>query len=214
MILEALKILIFFLIIFFLLKILSKKYTQKHTIKKFNKLWNALVEDEKNKIPTEKFVSFLNDNININQDVFLKEKIKNFLELYSNGFKNGISILEIFRCWLTRIRYDILFIPNENQPANEYEKMYKSENDNIFKKIEYQYSLNIQNGVNDEVLKNKVFFLRLNNTIELFLNKYTKESTSPLFFYWFDFFNYFLKNISKIDSWTWHMIESSLNKKN
>lgn len=201
------------LILFFITKVLFKKYIQRQIITKFRKTLDILREDEKKKIPVDEFISFLTNNININQDSFFKGRMKNFSDLYSDHYKKegGISTLAIFICWITRIRYDILYIPNNNLSLNEYQNIYEAENENIFEKIEHQYKLNVRDGVNDDLFKNRLFYLRLNNTIELFLNKYIKESGSILVFYWFDFYPYFLKNISKINHDTWFIIESSLN---
>jgi len=202
------------LILFFLLKKLWGKYIQWQIVKKYNKLLSVLKE-EKSKIKIEEYVSFLKNNINLTQDNYFKEKITNYTNLYSDHYKNGISALEIFTSWISNLKHEILHNPYNDQThyrAGEYQSVYESENKNIFEKIEYQYTLNIRDGVNDESSKNKLFFLRLNNAIELFLSKYTKSSDTLLVFCWFDFFPFFSKHISKISYKTWFVIDSSLTK--
>lgn len=214
MIWNIIKILLLVSILLFLTKMIIKKYIQWQTVKKYKKVLGVLREEKDKKIPIESFTLFLTDNVNTNQDTFFKEKIKEFVELYSSHHKQtGISILEIFICWITRIRHDILFTPGHNLSVNEYQSIYESENENVFEKIEHQYKLNIQSGTNDELLKNRLFYLRLSNAIELFLNKYAKENDTLFVFYWFDFYKFFLRNISKIDYKTWFVIETSLNEK-
>lgn len=203
------------LILFFLLKIIWGKYIQWQIIKKFNKLLGVLKE-EKSKIKIEEYISFLKNNVNLTQDNYFKEKITNYTNLYSDHYKNGISALEIFTSWFSHLKHEILHNPYNDQThyrAGEYQSVYESENKNIFEKIENQYKSNIRDGIKDESLKNKLFFLRLNNSIELFLSKYAKSSDTLLVFYWFDFYPFFLKYISKINYKTWFVIDSSLNNK-
>lgn len=214
MIMNIIKLLLLVSILFFLIKMIIKKYVQWQTVKRYKKVLGVLREEKDKKIPIGNFTSFLTDNININQDTFFKQKIKEFVNLYSSHYKQtGISILEIFICWITRIRHDILYTPEHNLSVNEYQGIYESENENVFEKIEHQYKLNIQSGTNDELVKNRLFYLRLSNAIELFLNKYAKENDTLFVFYWFDFYKFFLKNISKINYKTWFVIETSLNEK-
>lgn len=199
------------IVVFFLLKSLWKKYIQWQVVKKYKQLLSTLKEEDK-KISINDFLTFLSNNIDINQDAFFKEKLTEFINLYSNGYKNGISTFEIFLCWITRIKYDILFVPDKGLSINEYQNIYERENKNVFEKIEYQNKTNIRDEINDQLLKSRLFYLRLNNTIELFLNKQAKESDSLFPFYWFPFSNLFLKNLYRINYKTWFIIESLLNE--
>lgn len=215
MVWNIIKILLLVAILLFLTKMVIKKYIQWQIVKKYNKLLGVLKE-EKNKIKIEEYVSFLKNNINLTQDNYFKEKITNYINLYSDHYKNGISALEIFTIWISNLKHEILHNPYNDQThyrAGEYQSVYESENKNVFEKIEHQYKLNIQDGINDELSKNRLFYLRLSNAIELFLNKYAKENDTLFVFYWFDFYKFFLKNISKINYKTWFVTETSLNKK-
>ena len=200
------------LILFFIFRMIWSRYIQWQVVKKYNKLLSVL-KGEKNKIKIEEYVSFLTTNINLTQDDFFKEKITNYANLYSDHYKNGISAFEILTSWLSNFRYYILYIPDKNISVKEYQSTYESENRSIFEKIENQYKTNIRDGVSDESSKNRLFFLRLNNVIEIFLSKHAKSSDSLLSFYWFDFYPFFLKNISKMNYKTWFLIDSSLNNK-
>ena len=150
------------LILFFLLKIMWKKYIQWQIVKKYNKLLNVLKE-EKSKIKIEEYISFLKNNINLTQDNYFKEKIINYTNIYSDHYKNGISTLEIFTSWFSNLKHEILHNPYNDQThyrAGENQRVYESENKNVFEKIESQYTLNVRDGINDEPSKNKLFFLR------------------------------------------------------
>src|SRR3989344_4541040 len=106
--------------IFFLFKSLWEKYVQWQIIKRYKQLLSVLKEENK-KVPIKDFLSFLSNNIDLNQDVFFKKKLTDFIGLYSDHYRNSISVFEILLCWLTRIKYDILYIPNKDLSISEYQ---------------------------------------------------------------------------------------------
>jgi hypothetical protein len=154
------KLIFLALIVIFLIKVFSKKYIQWQVIKRYKTLLSDLGEKKYERIPIEEFTTFLAVNINIYQDAFFKEKLKEFIDSYSSHYKQtGISFSEIFICWLTRIEHDILYTPDDNISVREYQSIYESENEDVFKKIEHQYKLNIKYGEKDELLNVDYFIL-------------------------------------------------------
>lgn len=200
---------IFLLVFFGIVKSFISRYNQNQIIKKFKEL-TCVLDEENKEISTKDFLHFLSKNINLPQDEYFRKELEQFVNLYSKNYKENISIKNIFLIWVSILENNILYTPDKNLSIKEYQNIYEIENNNIFSKIENQYKEDIISSIDNLPNKKKLFYLKVNNSIELFLNKYAKESGDLLPFYWFPFSSIFLKNISRIDYKTWFTIKKCL----
>ena len=200
---------IFMLVIFGMIKSFLSRYNQHQIIKKLKELVSVLEKEDK-QTPTKDFLYFLSKNTHLPQDEYFRKELEQFVNLYSKNYIENISIKNIFLVWISILENNILYTPDKNLSIKEYQNIYEIENNNIFEKIANQYKEDIISDIDNVSNKKKFFYLKVNNSIELFLNKYTKESDSLLPFYWFPFSSIFLNKISKIDYKTWFTIKKCL----
>lgn len=163
------------------------------------------------KLSVSEFVSFISDNINLNEKkTIFKKEMKYFFDYYYRFFlEEEISIRDMLHLYMRTVDTKILYIHRDDsfdrpREIDDYRREYTKMNNNVFEVIKKTYLKNIENSIIDEDIEKRFFYISLIDIIWVYICKKIndmewKENISK---YWNNFFVFLKKNIHRINSKT------------